>query len=198
MHAFQGYFFRLLAAFLLTVTTLEVSRPQVPPADTPAVDPVLAYTAFLGGRDRTGTPISVAVDAGGNFYVAGTIRNANFPTVNALQSEYTPGECRQSVKLPILRTFARIFFIAKLNSSGTALVYSTYLGGADIDTVSDIAVDARGYAYIVGYTSSEKLPDYREPTAGHPTHTGLLCYEAKPRRLKDHLFHSVGQWRRRS
>lgn len=179
MHAFQGYFFRLLAAFLLTVTTLEVSRPQVPPADTPAVDPVLAYTAFLGGRDRTGTPISVAVDAGGNFYVAGTIRNANFPTVNALQSEYTPGECRQSVKLPILEPCPDIF-IAKLNSSGTALVYSTYLGGADIDTVSDIAVDARGYAYIVGYTSSENFPITVNRQPGTPPIPGSFVMKLSP------------------
>ena len=83
------------------------------------------------------------------------------------------------VKLPILEPCPDIF-IAKLNPSGTALVYSTYLGGADIDTVSDIAVDARGYAYIVGYTSSENFPITVNLQPGTPPIPGSFVMKLSP------------------
>src|SRR5437867_11791870 len=49
-------------------------------------------------------------------------------------------------------------FVSKLNASGTGLIYSTYLGGSGGDWPSGLAVDANGYAYVVGYTASNDFP----------------------------------------
>src|SRR5260370_16235488 len=100
------------------------------------VDPVLAYSTYLGGAGNDyGT--SIAVDSTGAAYVAG-YASAGFPTLNAAQNTFGGG---------MVDAFA-----AKLSPSG-ALVYSTYLGGATADYGFGIGVDSTGAAYVVGYTS---------------------------------------------
>src|SRR4029077_18681903 len=86
----------------------------------------------------------IAVDASGNAYVTGYTQSANFPTtVNAFQSASPgPGDA----------------FVFKLNSSGNALLYSTYLGGSDGDFAYGIAVDSSGNAYVTGDTHSLNFP----------------------------------------
>ncbi len=85
------------------------------------------------GGDSSG---GIAVDSSGNAYVAGRAISSDFPVVNAFQPEY-------------LDIFAGSdAFVAKLNSSGTALVYSTYLGEDSVAT--SIAVDPAGNAYVTG------------------------------------------------
>ena len=98
------------------------------------------YVTYLGGAgDETG--YGIAVDETGNVYVTGQTNSADFPTVNALQQN--PG--------------GESAFLAKLNPTGTALVYSTYLGGAGYDAGMSVAVDGGGHAYVGGVTESNNF-----------------------------------------
>jgi len=109
------------------------------------VDPVLVYSTYLGGSgDDSGT--SIAVDSSGNAYVTGYTSSIDFPTMNPLQPTYAGGSGSLDV------------FVAKLNSTGSALVYSTYLGGSNYDSGTSIAVDSSGNAYVTGYTYSTDFP----------------------------------------
>jgi hypothetical protein len=116
------------------------SRPLV-------IDPVLSYSTFLGGSGGQSGDYGngIAVDAAGNVYVTGYAWSPDFPTANALQ--------------PTLRAFnATNAFVAKLTADGSALVYSTYLGGSGGENGTGIAVDAAGNAYVTGWTSSRNFP----------------------------------------
>jgi hypothetical protein len=102
----------------------------------------LIYSTYLGGAgDDYGE--GIAVDAAGNAYLAGMTDSIDFPTKNPIQ----PGNAG----------LADLFF-AKLNATGTALVYSTYLGGSDSDGDPMIALDLRGNLYFEGWTSSTDIP----------------------------------------
>lgn len=108
----------------------------------PMVSPIISYSTYLGGsRDDAGT--AVAVDTSGNAYLSGYTDSTDFPTVGgeqkALKGSYDA-------------------FVAKLNSTGTALVYSTYLGGSMNDLAEAIAIDSSGDAYVTGYTASPDFP----------------------------------------
>src|SRR5947209_16249419 len=78
------------------------------------IDPVLAYSTYLGGSNAD-LGNGIAVDSAGNAYVAGQTASTNFPTANASQGKYGGGQ--------------NDAFVTKLNASGPALIYSTYLGG---------------------------------------------------------------------
>jgi hypothetical protein len=141
------------------VATYDASRPLV-------IDPVLVYSTFLGGSlDDVGQ--GIAVDAAGNAYVTGVTRSADFPT--------TPGAFDTSFNnVPPsgnLNDVTRDAFVTKLNATGTALVYSTFLGGSrdfggggsgqagsGEDEGLGIAVDAAGNAYVTGLTESRDFP----------------------------------------
>ena len=118
------------------------------------IDPVLLYSTYLGGAVSDGIN-GIAVDQSGNAYVTGTTESNDFPTQNALQP--SAGASTDA-------------FIAKIDASGTSLVYSTYFGGNALDTGWGIAVDALGQAYVTGRTDSSNLPT----TAGayQTTHLG--------------------------
>jgi hypothetical protein len=110
------------------------------------IDPVLSYSTYLGGLGYdAGT--AIAVDAAGSAYVTGQTGTANFPT--------TPGAFRTT-----LGDTNNAAFVTKFNPAGTALVYSTYLGGGTFSqTVGyGIAVDAAGNAYVTGETLSANFP----------------------------------------
>jgi hypothetical protein len=106
----------------------------------------LLYSTYLGGSGGV-TPEEangIAVDASGNAYVAGVTNSADFPvTAGVLQPQF--------------KGVADVF-AAKINPAGSALVYSTYLGGTDFDWGSGIAIDGSGNAYVAGYTSSGDFP----------------------------------------
>jgi len=130
-----GYLLVSANQIAFKVRDYDHSRPLV-------IDPILAYSTYLGGSgDDDG--LGIAVDGSGNAYVTGYTKSLDFPTVNALQA----GAHGYSDA-----------FLSKLNSSGSALVYSTYLGGSDIDEGLGIAVDASGNAYVTGYTASFNFP----------------------------------------
>ncbi|MBF0458213.1 MAG: SBBP repeat-containing protein [Nitrospirae bacterium] len=104
----------------------------------------LVYSTYLGGSSASGDiGRSIAVDSAGNAYVTGETYSTDFPTAGAYQTTMK-GVCD--------------VFITKLNSTGTALVYSTYLGGNGYDGGYGIAVDSSGNAYVTGYTRSTDFP----------------------------------------
>jgi hypothetical protein len=106
----------------------------------------LVYSTFLGGSNYD-YGNGIAVDANGNAYITGPTSSTNFPTTpDALQTTFGGGYSDA--------------FVSKLNSTGTALVYSTYLGGngTQFEGGLGIAVDALGNAYVTGATSSTNFP----------------------------------------
>ena len=103
------------------------------------IDPLLVYSTYLSGSYSDGVN-AIAVDSSGNVYVTGSAASRDFPvTPGAFQKEnwYT-------------ETGFYNAFITKLNPTGTALLYSTYLGGYGFDTPSSIAFDSQGNAYVTG------------------------------------------------
>lgn len=109
------------------------------------IDPVLVFSTFLGGSSAD-TANAIAIDPVGNIYVTGLTQSADFPvTSNAFQG--TQRATGQST-----------VFVSKLNPSGTALIYSTYLGGSSGETAYGLSVDSSGNAYVVGQTGSKDFP----------------------------------------
>jgi YVTN family beta-propeller protein len=107
-----------------------------------AAGSALVYSTYLGGSsDDNGT--AIAVDSSGNAYVTGQTRSTNFPTMNPIQ---------------VVNAGGADAFVAKLNAAGSALVYSTYLGGSNYDTIGGIAVDSSGNAFVSGLTASTNFP----------------------------------------
>jgi uncharacterized protein (TIGR03437 family) len=143
------------------------------------LDPVvLLYAGYIGGSDKTDNPtgVRIAVDATGNAYVAGqTISTeATFPVTVGPDLTFNSDTARYF--------FASDAFVAKINPSGTALVYAGYIGGEGDDRAYDIAVDSTGAAYVAGSTSSTNFPTTAggfQPTGGfvtklNPAGTGLV------------------------
>jgi Beta-propeller repeat len=138
------------------IAAYDRSRPLI-------IDPVLAYSTYLGGS-LSDISYAIAVDSGGNAYVTGLAASANFPT--------TPGAFQTTAHAKTgAGTFAGNAFVAKLNPAGSALVYSTYLGGSanhnctqispcsnNGDQGAGIAVDTAGNAYVTGSTTSSDFP----------------------------------------
>jgi len=107
---------------------------------------VRAYSTYLGGGgDDAGT--GIALDPSGNVYLTGTTTSLNFPTVSP-------------TVLPVQSTNGGGIdgFVSKVNPFGTALVFSTYLGGEADDIPNAIAVDSRGAIYVAGGTRSNLFP----------------------------------------
>src|ERR1019366_6897098 len=110
------------------------------------------YVTYLGGKgDDAGE--AIAVDSGGNAYVTGNTSSTDFPTVKG-SYQTTFGGQGTNKNLPPFGDA----FVAKLNPAGTALVYSTYLGGSGDEKGAAIAVDSSGSAYVGGATLSTNFP----------------------------------------
>jgi hypothetical protein len=107
------------------------------------VDPVLIYSTYLGGSGSD-NGAGAAVDSSGSAYVVGSTSSGNFPT--------TPGSFDTTIN------GTSNVFVTKLNAAGSALVYSTYLGGTSVDQGFGIAVDGSGSAYVTGSTLSSDFP----------------------------------------
>jgi Beta-propeller repeat/Abnormal spindle-like microcephaly-assoc'd, ASPM-SPD-2-Hydin len=106
------------------------------------IDPVLAYATYLAGSS-TDHLHSIAVDSVGNAYVVGDTGSIDFPTAGAIQPTIT-GDLDA--------------FVTKFNRDGTALIYSTFLGGSLLDTIYGVAVDSSGEVYVAGWTFSPDFP----------------------------------------
>ena len=106
------------------------------------IDPVLSYSTFLGGTNFD-EGAAIAVDSFGNAYVTGDTRSTDFPLAGA----------EQAASGGVIDAF-----VSKLNSAGTVLLYSTYLGGNNEDFGIGIAVNSFGNAYVTGQTCSTNFP----------------------------------------
>jgi Beta-propeller repeat len=102
----------------------------------------LFYSTFLGGS-ASDEGLGIAIDSAGDAYVTGVTQSSNFPPKNPIQANF--GGVQDA-------------FVTELNPAGTALLYSTYLGGTSSDAGSGIAVDGSGNAYVTGETGSSNFP----------------------------------------
>ena len=107
------------------------------------IDPTVPYSTYLGGNNYS-TGSGIAVDGAGDTYVTGSTSSTSFPTTATTPASYGGGPLDA--------------FVTKVNASGSALLYSTYLGGSGSDQGNGIAVDRDGNAYITGTTSSTDFP----------------------------------------
>lgn len=130
------------------------------------IDPTLLYSTFLGGSAgnnlytrNSEVATGIAVDASGDAYVTGFTASTDFPTTpGAFQTSFGYTSSSQNV------------FISKLNATGSALVYSTYLSAS---YASSIAVDVNGNAYITGWGAGSTFPT--TPNAFWPTNPQQSC-----------------------
>jgi hypothetical protein len=106
----------------------------------------IVWSTFLGGGSVPGAfelAEGIAVDASGNVFVAGRTNADTFPTTGGFQTTYGGNEDA---------------FVAKISATGSALLWSTYLGGTDEEEAHVVAVDTAGNAYVAGFTRSPDFP----------------------------------------
>jgi hypothetical protein len=125
------------------VGSYDTSKPLI-------IDPVMVFSSYLGGSGPDGS-VGIAVDSSGSTYVVGFTDSDNFPIKNPFQ------QTRDDTDV----------FVAKLNPTGSALIYCTYLGGSGRDSGSSIAVDADGNAYVTGFTASTNFPTVNPLQSSH-------------------------------
>jgi len=111
----------------------------------------LLYLTYLGGSTDDGA-YDMAIDPSGNVYLTGFTVSADFPTHNAIFPQISGSPDGTFHIYPFDA------FVTELNTNGSALVFSTYLGGSDKDLGSGIALDAAGNVYVAGYTYSTNFP----------------------------------------
>ncbi|MCW3095816.1 MAG: hypothetical protein JWL77_1434 [Chthonomonadaceae bacterium] len=111
------------------------------------IDPILTYSTLIGGTSNGEVANGIAVDRDGNAYITGNTASIDYPT--------TSGSAQPVSKSPLN---GGEVVITKFNAAGTALVYSTFLGGSDQEMATGIAVDASGAAYVTGLTKSRDFP----------------------------------------
>jgi hypothetical protein len=129
--------------FGFTVAGYDRARPLV-------IDPVLAYSTYLGGS-AADSGSAIVVDSAGGTYVTGETWSIDFPR-----------------DIPAPPSSPKDVFVTKLNPGGTALIYSAYYGGTDDDSARALAIDSFGNAYVTGITSSADFPTVNalQPTQG--------------------------------
>ena len=118
---------------------------------------LLVYSTFIGGSNYD-IGYGIVIDTSGNVYITGYTLDdtADYPTTSgAFDTTHNGGED---------------VFVTKLNSAGSSLVYSTFIGGSSIDLGEGIAIDTSGNAYITGSTCSKNYPT--SPGAFDTTHNG--------------------------
>lgn len=121
---------------VLRVGNYDRSKPLI-------VDPVVTFSTFLGGTQFDNAK-AVAVDSTGNVYVVGGTFSTDFPTFNPIQAS--------------LHGYNGDAFVTKINAAGTAILFSTFLGGSFSQQANGVAVDSVGNVYVVGQTASNDFP----------------------------------------
>jgi hypothetical protein len=106
----------------------------------------LVYSTYLGGSGND-LGNGIVVDAAGDAYVVGQTSSTDFPTTAGVVQTICGGACTSGDA-----------FVSELNPTGSALIYSTYVGGSGADQGNGIALDAAGDAYIIGYSESTDFP----------------------------------------
>ncbi len=140
---------RTLSTDFPTANPLQASNAGSTDAFIAKLDPSgssLVYSTYLGGTGGTGLegPFAVSVDTSGNAYLTGQTDSSDFPVTNPIQAAFGGGPFDA--------------FLAKLDSTGSTLLYSTYLGGSDGDVGLGVAVQAAGNIHVIGSTASADFP----------------------------------------
>jgi hypothetical protein len=151
--------------FPVSSSPLQPTRAIVTDAFVAKLSPTgtLLYSTFLGGNgDDAGN--AIAVDTTGNAYVAGTTNSTNFPLQGPFQATLGGGNDG---------------FVAKLDASGSTLVYSTYLGSNTEDAANGIALDGAGNAYVTGATATSTFPNNGAVTCLGTKSTGSDAFVAR-------------------
>jgi uncharacterized repeat protein (TIGR01451 family) len=139
-NAYRGWLNDALDAFVLKLN----------PSGTAPV-----YATYFGG-DSIDSGYGIAVDAAGNAYVTGVTYSDNFLSTSGVVQRFNGGNGDG--------------FVAKLNAAGNGLVYSSYLGGENLDQGYGVAVDAAGNAYVTGDTDSNSFSGIPMPKQGNPVY----------------------------
>ena len=133
------------------VANFDTGKPLV-------IDPVLEYSTYLGGTGAN-YPLGIAVDNAGNVYVAGATDSANFPLAS----------------LGSLPTNTDHVFVAKLDPTGSNLIYADYIGGNSDDFGLALALDSANEVYVTGITQSSNFPVVNAYQSQQPgPYTGFL------------------------
>jgi hypothetical protein len=134
----------------------------------------LVYATYLGGEGEEDV-LDLTADRAGNAYIPGLTSSADFPvTGHAFQRTYGGGPLDG--------------YVTKLNPSGTSAVYSTYLGGSDLDLAGSVRVDRHGVAHVPGITGSADFPvtdgAFQAGYGGGPTDAFLVLLSRDGSRLE--------------
>ena len=166
-HAVSGGYKKIASnRVAFQVGPYDAGRPLV-------VDPILAYSTYLGGANED-FALGIAVDGYGGTYVTGYTTSIDFPVSGALQPACaTNGSNGYPDCVDV--------FITKLSPFGSSVQYSTYFGGTSTDVGSGIAVDAATQAYVTGWTDSRDFPTVNavEPTFGENPSATTRAFVAK-------------------
>ncbi len=109
------------------------------------IDPTLVYSTYLGGSGFDSGQ-GIVIDANGDAYVVGAAGSTNFPTASAYQTTNAGG--------------GNDAFVTKFDPSGSAVIYSTYLGGSGNDAANKVVLDLFGDAFVAGVTTSTDFPTW--------------------------------------
>jgi len=120
-------------AVAFSLSTYDRSRELV-------IDPVVTYSTYLGGA-AADAAYAMAVDAAQNVYLCGITYSSDFPRLGSAT-----------------RNLTEDVFVAKLNAEGTSLIFTTFLGGANMDYCTGMALDQSNNIYLVGWTFSSDFP----------------------------------------
>ncbi len=157
--------FPLVTTQTLFPTTLTMTPPnthvfvaKIVPANTSAA----IYETFIGGTNGSDNSVGIAVDSGGNAYIAGTTSSSDFFT--------TPTNAYQTAPA-IGSKGTQHVFVSVLDSTGAHMKYSSYLSGNGNDVASGMAIDAKGNLYVTGTTTSSDQASITDgfPAAAPPT-----------------------------
>ena len=127
---------------LSTQGSAQISGNHVFVAKLDASGSNLVYATYIGGNSED-YGIALVLDKANNVYVAGSTESSNFPVVKPYQAQQ-PGPYSG--------------FLSKVSADGSALLYSTYLGGNSFDQPTGVAIDGFGQAFVAGYTMSRNFP----------------------------------------
>lgn len=145
----EGHFTLLASGEIsFAIGEYDKSRPLV-------IDPSLSVSTYLA--DLSLNVSAIATDAVGNSYVTGLTFSSSYPVT---PGGFQPNCASCAAGHPDV-------FITKLNPTGSAQVYSTFLGGNDNDQPFGLAVDAAGNAIVAGYTQSADFPTKNSITHGN-------------------------------
>ena len=124
-------------------STLEAGKETVFVTKLNGTGSAIVYSTFIGGAGGA----ALAVDQDDNAYIAGATSSADYPVTAGAFQTLSKGKAGTTTG-----------FITKLNAIGTALIYSTFLGGSSGDWINSVAVDGSRHAYVTGYTLSKDFP----------------------------------------